>query len=182
MFDNFTSGPPKHLYRGELGAEIVILSLSDIRIAQCLDREESIETADGPVTGRVGDFVVTAGTERYPIPATIYYGTYEVLGHAGLRFVGRRLLHARRAWPAISDVEFDYGPGRGLVGAPKGAWVYQSDENDFGLINPDVQKQAHVVVGTATELAAQNWAERFRRTVSWIALLPPFLSLVALLA
>src|SRR6266849_6463543 len=92
------SAPPTHLFKGELGPELVVLSVSIVRIAQRVGMEELVETADGPVRARVGDFIVaTADGERYPIPPFVFFGTYRVLVRVGARFVGRRLLHARRA-------------------------------------------------------------------------------------
>src|SRR5690349_19550962 len=130
------SNPPSHLFKGKLGPELVVLSVSLVRTAQRAEIESVVETADGPVKARVGDFVLsTADGEQYPIPASIFYGAYQVLGSAGTRFVGRRLLHARRAWEVLSpDAEFDYGPGRGKIAAPKGGWIYRSDESDYGYI------------------------------------------------
>jgi hypothetical protein len=177
------SSVPKHLFAGELGPELIAISLPEVRIAQRLHREEKIETADGQLTGRAGDFVVTLGTERYPIPASVFFGTYEILGKVGSRFVGRRLLHTRRAWPIKSShATFDYGPKRGKVVAPKGGWVYRSDEDDFGVINADAKEQAHTVVGPAAELAGKNWDRRFRQGTFAISLLPPLLAFVALAA
>src|SRR6266849_1935975 len=128
------SAPPTHPFKGELGPELVVLSVSIVRVAQRVETEELVETADGPVRARVGDFVVTtADGERYPIPAFVFFGAYRVLGQVGARFVGRRLLHARRAWEVLADhaefdyhAECDYGPGRGKVAAPKGGWIYRS--------------------------------------------------------
>jgi hypothetical protein len=51
--------PPAHRFRGELGPELVVLSVSIVRIAQRVQMEELVATADGPVRARVGDFIVT---------------------------------------------------------------------------------------------------------------------------
>jgi len=176
--------PPSHLFKGELGAEIVVLSVSVVRAAQLLDAASDIETADGLVKGRVGDFVMMqANGERYPIRASVFYGTYQILGRVGSRFVGRRLLHARRAWPVKSiGAELDYGPGRGKVAAPLGGWVYRSDDDDYGFINAEAKKSAHIVVGNARSLERTNWKELFQRTVQIVSLLPPAMTLIALFA
>src|ERR1700730_18261930 len=80
--------PPRHLFRGELGEELIVLSIPVVRIAERLGWETQIETADGFVTGRAGDFVITAASgERYPILASVFYGTYQILGSVGSRFV-----------------------------------------------------------------------------------------------
>jgi len=178
------SSPPTHRFKGELGPELVVLSTSIVRIAQRAKAEELVETADGPVRARIGDFIVTtADGERYPIPAFVFFGTYRVLGQVGARFVGQRLLHARRAWEILSDdAEFDYGPGRGKVAAPKGGWLYRSDEDDYGYINPDAKRKAHVVVGTVAELNSVDWEAQFRRTAAIMSWLPPAMTLIALLA
>jgi hypothetical protein len=176
--------PPPHRFTGSLGEELVVISVPMLRAAQRLDTSSEIETADGPVMGRPGDFVVTQSNgERYPIVASVFYGTYQVLGRVGSRFIGKRLLHIRRAWPIVSaHAEFDYGKGRGKVAAPRGGWIYRSDENDYGLINAEAKLLAHIEVGTAKSLHDIDWKGRFRRAVALISLLPPVMSLLALLA
>jgi hypothetical protein len=184
MLMNTSSTPPSDLYRGELGPELVVLSDSIVRIAQRVDADSEIETADGPVKGRVGDFVLTtAEGERYPIPASIFYGTYQLLGGIGNRFVGRRLLHARRAWEVQSDnAEFNYGPSRGKVAAPIGGWIYRSDEDDYGYINAEAKGKAHTIVGTASELEGARWHDRFHLVSQLMSFLPPAMTLIALIA
>lgn len=175
---------PADLFEGMLGPELVVLSLSIVRSAQRVDSEMIVETADGPVSARVGDFVITTDDgEHYPIPAFVFYGTYQILGAIGTRFVGRRLLHARRAWDVLSaGAEFDYGPRRGKIAAPQGGWLYRSDETDFGYINPDAKKKAHTVVGTVEQLNRCNWEAWFLRAMSALSWLSPALTLIALLA
>jgi hypothetical protein len=176
--------PPPHLFRGDLGAELIVLSSSAVRVAQRLDSKLEIETADGVVMGWPGDFVIGLPSgERYPISPSIFYGTYQVLSRAGSRFVGRRLFHDRRAWPIESPfAEFDYGPQRGKVSGERGGWVYQSDEDDYGLINVKAKDEGHIVVGTAAALANTNWERRFKIAVWLLSLLSPALTLVALVA
>ncbi len=172
------------MFRGEHGAEIVILSVSVVRAAERLELTSDIETADGVVKGRRGDFVVTlANGERYPIVASVFYGTYQILGRVGARFVGRRLLHPRRAWPIESAYgELDYGSGRGKVAVARGGWVYRSDEDDYGLINAEAKHLAHIEVGSARSLEKKNWKRRFRWAAGLISALPPAMTLVALVA
>jgi hypothetical protein len=176
--------PPSHLFHGDLGEELVVLSSSVVRIAQRLDAASEIETADGTVMGRRGDFVISLPSgERYPIPPSVFYGTYQVLSQVGSRFVCRRLLHARRAWPIESPfVDFDYGPGRGKVSGERGGWVYQSDEGDYGLINARAKKEGHLVVGTAAALKSTDWGRRFKIAVWSLSLLSPAMTMVALIA
>jgi hypothetical protein len=176
--------PPRSRYRGELGEEIVVLSTTEIRIAhQSLERS-TVDTADGPVTARSGDFVVaTSVGDRYPIPAPIFLGTYEILRRFGNWFVGRRLVHRRRAWPVISPgAEFDYGPDRGWVSAQKGSWLYQSDDGDYGLINRDASQQSHTVVCSVVELRATDWIQLTKRLTRVLGLLPPLLAGLAAVA
>jgi len=133
---------PQHssspLFEGKLGPELIVLSVSIVRSAQRVDSEMIVETADGPVNARVGDFVITTDDgEHYPIPAFVFYGTYQILGAIGTRFVGRRLLHPRRAWEVLSDrAEFDYGPGRGKIAAPQGGWMYRSTKVTSAISTP----------------------------------------------
>jgi len=176
--------PPAHLFTGILGEEIIVMSVPMLRAAQRLDAASEIETADGVVIGRVGDFVVTQSNgERYPILASVFYGTYQILGCVGSRFIGKRLLHTRRAWPIQSaHAEFDYGPGRGKVAAPRGGWIYRSDEDDYGLINAEAKSLAHIEVGSAKSLQQTNWKRRFHGAVTLISLLPPIMTLLALVA
>lgn len=176
--------PPDHLFSGVLGEEIVVISIPVLRTAQRLDAAVEIETADGPVMGRTGDFVITQSNgERYPILPSVFNGTYQVLGRVGSRFVGNRLLHTRRAWPIESaHAEFDYGKGRGKVATPRGGWIYRSDESDYGMINAEAKSLAHIEVGTAKSLHDIDWKGRFRRTAALVTLLPPIMSMLALLA
>src|ERR1022692_554495 len=86
------SAPPPHLYKGELGPEMVVLSVSLVRVARRVETESVVETADGPVKARVGDVIVTTSEgEHYPIPSSVFFGAYQVLGGVGTRLVGRRL-------------------------------------------------------------------------------------------
>lgn len=176
--------PPTNLFRGDLGTELVVLSSSAVRVAQRLDVASEIETADGAVVGRPGDFVINLPSgERYPIPAPVFYGTYQILSQVGTRFVCRRLLHARRAWPIESPfVDFDCGTGRGKVSGERGGWVYQSDEDDYGLINARAKKEGHIVVGSAAALASTNWERRFKIAVWLLSMLSPAMTMVALVA
>lgn len=178
------SGPPPHLYKGEIGEELVVLSNSEVRVAERAEQETSCLTADGQVGVRPGDFIVSMPDgERFPIKAEIYFGTYEVLSRVGAWYVGRRLLHPRRAWPIISPgAEFDYGPDRGVVSAAKGGWIYQSADDDFGLINVNAQAKSYVVVGSAKQLQRADWTERFGYTAIVFTGLPVVLTALALLA
>jgi len=181
---NAPSGPPADIFQGKYGDEIIVLSVSVVRSAQRLEADADIETADGVVKGRAGDFVITQSNgERYPILASVFYGTYQIIGRVGSRFVGRRLLHPRRAWPIESPHgELDYGLGRGKVAVPRGGWVYRSDEDDYGLINAEAKTIGHVEVGNAKSLERRNWKGIFRWAVRLLALLPPIMTMVALFA
>ncbi len=161
------------------------MSNSEIRIAEQAVQPGVVVTTDGPVSVRPGDLIVSmpAG-ERFPILEPIYFGTYEVLSKVGNWFVGRRLLHPRRAWPIESaGAELDYGAGRGWVSGARGDWIYQSDDDDFGLINSNASSQSYVVIGKASELgSAGSSVQRFNLYTSVVALLPPILTGLALLA
>lgn len=174
--------PTPHLTEGRVGEPIVVLSLPDIRNAEVLDATVDFQTADGDVRGRPGDIAVTAyGGERYPIEADVFYGTYEILGAVGARVVARRLIHARTAWPVVSPkVAYNYGPDRGTVTIERDGWLYQSDDDDFGGINPQVKHKGHVEVGPASSLDATPWEDWFRRSAVVLAFLPTVLTLLAL--
>lgn len=182
MESDAASGPPTGRFLGKHGEELVVLSQSVIRTARRLDVQVDIQTADGMITGRVGDMVMTTDTgEQYPILSKIFYGTYQILGRVGSRFVCRRLLHARRAWTVISaQAEFDYG--RGLVSVARGSWVYQSDDTDYGVINSAVKHAAHIDLGGAKQFKATDWNRLVRRTALVSAFLPPVMTVVALAA
>ena len=169
---------------GELGDAIVVLSFPEIRNAELLATRVELLTADGVVHGRPGDVVVMAyGGERYPIEADVFFGTYEVIGSVGPRLVARRLIHARTAWPIVSpSATFNYGDDRGTVVVERGGWLYQSDDDDFGVINVGVMHKGHVEVGPASSLEATDWEARFRRSLVTLAFLPTVLTLLGLLA
>ena len=179
-----SAGPTLSLRRGDLDEPIYVLSLPDIRDAEILTEQTGYDTADGHVIGRPGDIVVTAyGGERYPIQSNVFYGTYEVIGQVGQKLVARRMVHVRRAWQITSpDAEFDYGDTRGVVAVARGGWLYQSDDADFGLVNPIVNQQGHAVVGAIGEIDNVQWQERFDIASTTLVFLPPVLTLFALLA
>ena len=176
--------PTERLHSGEVGPPLVVISRSEIRTAEVLERAVEFETRDGYVKGRPGDIAITMRSgERFPILADVFYGTYEVIGRVGQRMVVRRLIHERRAWPVVSDhAEFDYGDDRGCVSVAVGGWLYQSDDGDFGVINAEVKLESHVVVGPLDRVEAGDWATRFRYGATLLAFMPPLLSLLALMA
>lgn len=176
--------PTERLLSGEVGPPLVVISRSEIRTAEALERPAAFETRDGYVEGRAGDIAITMRSgERFPILADVFYGTYEVIGRVGNRMVVRRLTHERRAWPVVSDhAEFDYGDDRGAVSVAVDGWLYQSDDSDFGIINADVKLESHVVVGPLDRVEAAEWAKRFRSGATLLAFMPALLSLLALLA
>lgn len=177
-------GAQRHAPRGIFGDELVVVSRCDIRRAEQLLTETTIDTADGRVIGRVGDFVIfTASGEQYPIPSAIFFGTYEILGRVGTRYVCRRLLHARRAWPILSTyAEFNYGSDRATVTGDRGGWIYRSDDDDYGLINGQQNTKAHIVAGTVRALGKRDWEAWFRRSTLALTCLSPLLALLALSA
>lgn len=182
--EHLPHAPPKELYSGELGEELIVLSNPEIRIAERAVRVDTCLTADGPVQVRPGDFIVSMPDgERYPVKPDVFFGTYEILSQVGSWYVGRRLLHPRRAWPIESTgAEFDYGPDRGRVAAARGGWVYQSVDDDFGLINAEALVKSYVVVGPASLLQQTDWARRFRRMSLLLTTLPVALTGLALVA
>ncbi|NIE59628.1 MULTISPECIES: hypothetical protein [unclassified Burkholderia] len=106
-----------------------------------------------------------------------------MLGRVSQYIVAERLIHVRRAWPVISSqAVLNYGDDRGTVPVPREGWLYQSDDHDFGLINPDVKLKGHLEIGNEEEVLSGNWSERYDRWTLLLAALPPVLSLLALLA
>lgn len=175
---------PQSVFKGDHGPELLVLSSSLVREAERVESEAMVETADGPVKARHGDFVVkTSDGERYPISPSVFFGTYQVIGAVGARVIGRRLVHPRRAWEVMSDhAECEYLPKRGKVPAPKGGWFYRSDEDDYGYINPQAKQKAHVVVGTVDELNRTDWTNRLTIAQWALSLLPPIMTAIALVA
>jgi hypothetical protein len=175
--------PTDRLTRGEVGAQMCVLSLPGVRSAEILEVNRVFPTLNGPVTGRPGDIAVTtASGETYPILSSIYYGTYEVIGEVGNQLAGRRLMHVRSAWRVISpDAQLNL-PGRDPLLVERGGWLYQSDEDDFGLITEDVMASGHALVGTADEVTSAHWSKSFERLEWFLTALPPLLTLIALVA
>jgi hypothetical protein len=177
--------PTTNLIRGQLGRPLLVLSLRDVRIAELLDSTIELPTADGVVVGRPGDWVITTppAGERYPIRRSIFLGAYQILGRVQNHAIAERIMHIRRAWPVVSnDAEFDYGAGRGRVTVARGGWLYQSDDNDFGLINASINHESHTEVGVESEISLKDWERRYRLAVNSLTFLPPLLTLLALLA
>ncbi len=176
--------PPTHLIRsGELGEELIVVTRSELRRAELIVTAKSVNTADGIVMGAEGDYeVFTPSGEGYPVPKSVFNGTYEIRGNVGGYVVGRRLIHVRRAWPIVSPyVEFSYPSDRGTVAQSRGGWVYRCDEDDFGLINKDENLRSHAVVGTVNQLQKYDWEGRLVLTNNILGALPTLLALFALL-
>lgn len=171
------------LVHGSHGEALVVLSRPEIRQAQRVAQAAPLMTADGRVTSRPGDVRIRANNEEYPIKAEVFYGTYEVLGSVGEEMIVRRLMHTRRAWPITSDdAIFSYGPGRGDVAIARGGWMYQSDNDDLGVINSDAHRRSHAVVGPECEQAAGNWTSLFRFAATALTFLPALLTALGLAA
>ena len=84
------SAPPVDRFKGMLGPELVVLNVPIVRSAQRVDSEMIVETADGPVNARVGDFVVTTDDgEHYAIPSFVFYGTVSRSSSCSLRLCER---------------------------------------------------------------------------------------------
>jgi hypothetical protein len=184
MLDRVHCGPSQPPALGKFGEEVVVVSTSEVRVAEKLLADEVVDTADGPVKGRAGDFVIlTESAERYPIRSSVFLGAYQVLGRVGTRYIARRLLHARRAWPIDSAAaELNYGSGRGTVTGERGGWIYRSDDDDYGLVNNKQNTATHIVAGTARALDRASWEVLFRRTSLALIVLPPLMTLLALAA
>lgn len=89
----------------------------------------------------------------------------------------------RTAWLVISeDAEFNYGSDRGVVSVSRGGWLYKSDEDDFGVINPEKKHEGHVEAGPVAEVGQVGWRRRFERKAIFLTFLPPVLTFLALLS
>lgn len=175
---------PPGRFRGRTSMPFIILTKMEVRTAEELSSARDIDTADGVVHGRAGDIVVFAyGGERYPISPRIFFGSYEVLARIGPRMVARRLVQVRRAWNVLSaGSSFTYAPERGTVEVTPGSWLYQSDDNDFGIINPEVKDRSHSVVGNEEQLMAVDWQRRIAWRCRYLGFLPTVLTMISLLA
>jgi len=175
---------PNGLIRGTVAPAILILTSPDIRTAELLTAVQHVETADGSVRADPGNILVAAyDGEHYPIQPSVFFGTYDVIASVGNRFIARRLIHVRRAWSIVSDdASFSYSLGRGTIPAARGNWIYQSDDDDFGIINEKVQSLGHSTVCSARRLFSADWQTLLRRRATYLAMLPAVLSLLALLA
>jgi hypothetical protein len=174
---------PTPAFKGSpLGPALSVLSRPEIRRAEMLAESQRFDTRDCFVTGQPGDFAITAyGKERYPIRRSIFFGSYQVLGSVGRDLVAERLVHVRRAWEILGDEgTFDYGPGRGVVAIPRGSWLYQSDDDDFGIIHPSVKDESHLLVGPEEKEGARDWARKSENWSAVLGALPPVLTLLAL--
>lgn len=176
---------PTPLFKGSaLGPTTIILSRPEIRSAQVITRKETFDTYDGLITGSPGDIAITAyGKERYPIKNKVFLGSYEILGRIDHDLIAERLVHVRYAWEVLDHGStFDYGDGRGVVEIKRGGWLYQSDVEDFGTIHPDIKVKSHFLVGHKPEIIGSNWQTRSENMTNILSTIPPFLSLLALLA
>jgi hypothetical protein len=176
--------PTERLESGAVGEPILVLTLSDLRYAEVLSSSSTVKTDDGYVSGRPGDILLTAyGGERYPILANVFLGAYEGLARIGDRIIARRLVHVRRAWPITTEsATFNYGDDRGTVPIDRGGWLYQSDDDDFGVVNASVKHKGHAEVGSQREIDSVDWDALLSSRLTALAFLPPVLTLLALLA
>lgn len=181
---NTSIRPPQAVFDGTCGPPLLIIAKNGLRSAERVSQSVLVNTADGDVIAGPGDFVVAMPTgERYPISADIYFGTYEVLNQVGESYIGRRLLHPRLAWPIISDgAELSYGKKRGTVAVTKGAWIYQSNDEDYGAINRKAKNVSYTVVGSAEELSNRNWRKKLSKATRLITALPAILIALSLFA
>lgn len=172
------------LVHGDVGNELIILAKPELRQIEFLSNSKQLKTLDGFVQGRRGDYVVsTTGGEQYPILASVFLGAYQIVGRVKNHIIAKRLIHVRRAWPIISNhAEFNYGDDRGTVRGLKNGWIYQSDDNDFGLVNREEKEKGHVVVGPASTLHDINWRRRKNLLSNFLTSVSPILTLLALLA
>jgi hypothetical protein len=162
-----------------------VLTKPDIRLAEVIERETLFHTNDGDVIGRPGerDIAITQGDETYPIPSRIFFGTYEVIGKTGTRMIARRLIHVRIAREVVSaSVEYDYGTAAGVVAVDRGGWLYQSDDDDEGLINKKKKHVGHFEVGPVEQVERVSWSRRFEQMNMFLTFLPPILTALALVS
>jgi len=179
------SESPTPAFKGSLlGPQLCVLSRPQIRNAKQLTEPTRFDTRDGIVNGRPGDIAITAyGKEQYPITHDVFLGAYEILGQVGNELIAERLIHVRRAWEVLGDGgTYDYGPVRGTVSVEHGSWLYQSDDNDFGIIHPSVKDQGHLFVGIVDSTDRTDWCKRTERLSFLLCALPPVLILLALSA
>ncbi|MFN7938161.1 MAG: hypothetical protein U0R19_32840 [Bryobacteraceae bacterium] len=176
--------PPDTIYKGQLGDELMILSLPVIRTAEKIEHAEVRKTSDGKQSGEAGGFLVRSeeGVVFY-IGERRFYGSYMILGNVGPKYICQRQLHVRRAWEVVGEdgVLFFY-LNRPPIHLEERAWVYQSDDDDFGLIHARAMHDAHINLGTVEDFRQSGLAEDVYRTTWLIALLPPVLTLIAILA
>jgi len=159
------------------------LSTAELRSAEVLQTERQFDTLDGKVSGQRGDVgVIGYAAEQWPVKREIFLGSYMIVGRVGDHLTAQRLIHPRLAWQVESDdATFDY-QGRGRVSALRGGWLYQSDDGDFGYLNPGVKHQGHVEIGFCSDIDNCPWKQRVAVAFWTLLLLPPVLSLLALLA
>jgi len=177
--------PQKGLIRGDVAQPMYVLTRPDIRNAERVLKETVFRTSSGDVIGRPGerDIAVTQGDETYPIPRRVFYGTYEVINEHGAQMIARRLVHVRIAREVTSaDAEFNYGGASGIVSVDRGGWLYQSDDDDEGMVSRDRKRVGHVEVGPIKEVDNAPWPTRFRLANAFLTFLPPVLTALALLS
>jgi hypothetical protein len=176
--------PTSALLNGTVGDPLYVLTLPEVRGAEEVATYTSVVTADGTVGAHPGDFIVKPdGGEPYPVRRDVFFGAYKILGRVGRHLVAERLIHLRRAWPILEDeASFDYGAERGTVPIARDGWLYQSDDNDFGVINREVKHDGHAEIGREADVRGYPWARRHDIATAMLASMPPMLALLALLA
>ncbi len=177
------NSPTPALLNCVVGDPLYVLTLPEVRSAEEVIAHTNVPTADGMVSAQPGDFIVTPpGSEPYPVRREVFFGAYRFLGRVGQHIAAERLIHLRRAWPIVTDdATFNYGTS-GTVPIARDGWLYQSDDNDFGVINRDVKHKAHAEVGLEIDVRRYPWEWRHDMATAMLACLPPVLALLALFA
>ncbi len=166
-----------------IGEARYVLSTTEVRSAEILATARAFDTAGGVVIGAAGDIGVTGyGREQWPVQRNVFLGSYLILGRVADYLVAQRLVHVRLAWTIECDGASFVYPDRGVVAAERDGWLYQSDETDFGYLHPDVKLVGHEEVGPHSEVHRRNWSRLVALTDNLLAIAPPVLSLLALLA
>ena len=119
--------------------------LHPYRIAQ---HDEVIQTREGAVPARPGDYVLTGVEgEVWPIAAEKFLATYEVAGATVCRKRPIEVLASQMNRPFTVKVSWQDSP---LAGEP-GDWLVQYGEQSYGVVGESIFAKTYDVIGVCEE-------------------------------
>jgi hypothetical protein len=105
------------------------------------DREQTIDTLEGPVLCRPGDAIVTGVKgERYPVPVGKFQNKFELLLGNHQKVSGRYTKRIKEVQAAQlhESMNVPLGGGQGILDGKPGDWCVWYSDTDFAIVAGDI--------------------------------------------